>query len=120
MEGMSLALTVLLSGLIVVFFALIALIFIIKGSGKIIGKLEGNTNNIRKVNDINNKPNAIEYIENDTNDSVSEEIIAVISAAVYSIYGCKQKIHSVKRVRRSNSIRPIWGSVGIIDSTRPF
>ena len=122
MEEMNLALTVLLSGLIVVFLALIALIFIIKGSGKIIGKFEENINSTKKdnISDTNNKSVITEYIEDDINNDVPEEIIAVISAAIYSIYGYKQKIHSVKRVKKSSSNRPIWGSVGVINNTRPF
>lgn len=125
MEGMNMALTVLLSGLIVVFFSLVALIFIIKGSGKVIGKFEKSLNNIKKTNnyDTNIETAPAEYIENDADDFIPKEIIAAISASIYSIYsiyGCNQKIHSVKRIKHSNSNRPIWSSVGIINNTRPF
>ena len=122
MEGMNLALTVLLSGLIVVYFSLVALIFIIKGSGKVIGKFEKSLNNIKKTNnyDTNIETAPAEYIENDADDFIPKEIIAAISASIYSIYGCNQKIHSVKRIKHSSSNRPIWSSVGIINNTRPF
>ena len=98
MEGMNLALTVLLSGLIVVFFSLVALIFIIKGSGKVIGKFEKSLNNIKKTNnyDTNIETAPAEYIENDADNFIPKEIIAAISASIYSIYNvelCRNTSH---------------------------
>ena len=46
------------------------------------------------------------------------EIIAVIAAAVDSLYGSKP--HKIKNVKRSRSVRSSWGNAGIAENTRPF
>ena len=48
-----------------------------------------------------------------------EELIAVISAAVYALYagsGITPKIRCV----RPTGTRPIWAAAGLLENTRPF
>ena len=109
---MNLALTVLLTGLTVVFSVLILLTIVIKVYGLIISKIQNkatkpNTNSIDNV------------IYDDDNDDIDQEVLAVIFAAVAHMYSddSKYKIKSVKRVFTS---RPAWGNASIIENTKPF
>ena len=97
------------------FFALIVLIFIIKYFGLIINKIQKNKsqNSIIESNRDNLKK------ENEC-DSISDELVAVITASIYSIYGTNNKIKSIKKSTNVLSKRPIWNSVGIFENTRPF
>ena len=51
-------------------------------------------------------------------DSVPDEVIAVISVAVYSMYGSREKVR-IKSVKRSKK-RSAWANAGVIENTRPF
>lgn len=52
-------------------------------------------------------------------NGLTDEIVAVIAAAVDSTYGVgNAKIKSIKKSPSSG--RPAWGQVGVIDNTRPF
>lgn len=53
------------------------------------------------------------------NNGISDEVIAVIAAAVASMApeGKKYTVRSVNRVR---SQRPVWAVAGLAESTRPF
>ena len=105
---MNLALTVLLTGLTVVFSVLILLTIVIKVYGLIISKIQN------KVV----KPNSNNLINND-DDDIDQEVLAVIFAAVAHMYSddSKYKIKSIKRVFTS---RPAWGNASIIENTKPF
>ena len=107
---MNLALTVLLTGLTVVFSVLILLTIVIKVYGLIISKIQ---NKATKPN-TNNLDNVID----DDND-IDQEVLAVIFAAVAHMYSddSKYKIKSIKRVFTS---RPAWGNASIIENTKPF
>ncbi len=119
MEKLSLSLIILLSGLSVVFFALIVLIFIIKYFGLVINKIQKNGEKNKSQNSIieSNRDNLKK--ENEC-DSISDELVAVITASIYSIYGTNNKIKSIKKSTNVLSKRPIWNSVGIFENTRPF
>lgn len=117
MEKINLALTVLLSGLIVVFFALIVLTFIIKGYGKVINKILNTS--ILKAPKKQNEKEEIAEASYKKDDKITNETIAAISAAVYSIYGYSHKIYSVKRIKHYPN-RSIWNVAGTFENTRPF
>ena len=55
---------------------------------------------------------------NQTN-GVSDEVIAVISAAVYSMYGSSEKVR-IKSIKKSNGGRSAWANAGVLNNTRPF
>lgn len=53
------------------------------------------------------------------NNGISDEVIAVIAAAVASMApeGTKYTVKSVKWIRAQ---RPVWAAAGLAESTRPF
>ena len=122
MEKINLALTVLLSGLIVVFFALIVLTFIIKGYGKIINKIQKNIDALKISKKQHEKlvVTTPEHCDNKIDGQIPAEVVVAISAAIYSCYGYTHKIYSVKRIKRSSSSKPIWSLAGAFENTRPF
>ena len=119
MDNLNLAFTLLIAGFVIVFVVLVLLIVIITLYGKIIqsaqkavSKKHGDAekNVIRSV--------TREEIEEMTSNEIPEEIIAVIAAAVDSLYGSKP--HRIKNIKRSRSVRSSWGNAGIAENTRPF
>lgn len=117
------SLTVLLTGLIVVFLVLICLTFIIYLYGSIVHKaLNKKKAPAPKKKDAAPTPALVPaapvtapVIE----DGISEEVVAVIAAAVYYMEGTP--LSSVKSIRRSRSnTRSAWGMAGLIENTKPF
>lgn len=128
-------LTVVFTGLIVVFAVLILLTALIwlfgklfglfskKDSGKKKDKSEGApesapvkaaAQNVQNVQNVQNTVSAAE------SDGLTDEVLAVITAAVYSYSESTGTAYQVKGIRRVSSGRPAWAFAGIWDSTRPF
>lgn len=117
MEG-SYVLAVTLTGLIVVFVALVILIVFVSIMGKIFdtfkgGKEKKNNNSLTEAV----APKAVPAME--IEDGISDEVIAVIAAAVASMSG-NFAVKSVKRVSAKSSRRGAWGVQGIAESTQVF
>lgn len=119
------SLTVLLTGFVVVFAVLFILIGIIKGYGIIVTKLEQKVKEKKAQKEAASaKPVApvqqqkpVQITE--TADSgISDEIVAVIAAAVDAMYGSSGKA-KIKSIKKSDS-RSAWSKAGILDNTRPF
>lgn len=126
-EKITTSLTILITGFVVVFAVLILLIGLIKVYGIIVTKalesvekkklakeaaLKKNSESL----DVADKPLKTPAIVDD--NALNEEIIAVIAAAVDTIYGeGTVKVKSIKRIPQS---RPVWSTAGIMDNTRPF
>lgn len=53
-------------------------------------------------------------------EGVPGEIVAVIAAAVASMYEGTGTTAVLKSVRRSELGLPIWGKAGLMENTRPF
>ena len=53
-------------------------------------------------------------------EQISPEIVAVISAAVASIYMGSNKKPVIKAVKRSGAERSAWATAGIYNNTRAF
>ena len=124
-ERVTTSLTILLTGFVVVFLVLILLIGLIKLYGIIVTKgLE--YAEAKKAEKEATKAKTAEKIEEVTasdtsvtqsNNGIPEEVVAVI-AAVDAMYGQGAvKVKSIKKVPQS---RPVWGTAGIMDNTRPF
>ena len=125
-ENMSIALNILLTGLVVVFAALIVLTFIIKGYGAIVTSLTGK----EKKSANNNTPPAPPALKAAPRaavkapaapagqDGIPGEVIAAIAAAVDYTYGAGT--HVIRTVRRVPQNRSAWGSAGLAENTRPF
>ena len=125
MENLALSVTILLTGFAVVFAILLALIGIIKGYGTVIYTLQ-NRQRIKKANrnadlpkverEPEEEPEIIVEAEPETD---TDELIAVISAAVYSVYSSSEvRIKSVRRAPYSRA--GAWRSAGLSDNVRPF
>ena len=123
-DKLTLSLTVLLTGFAVVFAVLLILIGIIKLYGTIIYNIQNRGLKKQKtevpekaavVTDMVMEPVATVETEEEVDDG---ELIAVISAAVYSMYSSSQvRIKSIRKAQpRSNA----WRSAGLSDNLRPF
>ena len=53
-------------------------------------------------------------------DGISEEVIAVISAAVATLYMGSSKKPVLKAIKKSNGRRSAWGNAGVANNTRAF
>ncbi len=126
MDKFQLSVTVLLTGLVVVFVLLLVLIIAIKIYSTIVSKAQSKRENKKKaaIDALNkSKEPDLTVIEN-TSDAeadeggISDEIIAVIAAAVSSMY--PQSSYTVKTVKRAKNTRSAWSTAGLLESTRPF
>lgn len=121
----TLSLTILLTGLVVVFLVLIVLTDIIKLYGTIVYNA---TNKAKKPMPEKKAeepaaaapvqasvPAAVEAVE----EGIPGEIVAAIAAAVYCTEGAP--VSAIKSIRRSRSAsRSAWGMAGVMENTRPF
>ncbi len=117
-EKITTSLTILITGFVVVFAVLLLLILLISLYGKIVSSAlqKSKTKDVVETPKTENVPE-VALIE-ETSEEDDMEIIAVISAAVYTMYGEKAvKIKSIKKVPQS---RPVWSTAGIMENTRPF
>ena len=115
---------VILTGFVVVFAVLILLIFIIQIYGKIIY----NVQNSKKKKEEEKTAEAVQAQATEVSESVdppvvsdgiSEEVVAVISAAVATMYSSSGKAR-IRSIKKSDGSRSAWANAGILDNTRPF
>ncbi len=114
--------SVVITGLTVVFLALLILIFFFKILGFIFGR-EKKPKTVAKTEEV--KPVAVAEpavsVAPVIDDGVEEEIVAVIMAAIAAMSeqsGKKLRLASIKPSSRAS--RPAWAQAGLIDNTRPF
>lgn len=123
-DNFTLSITILLTGFAVVFAVLLVLIGIIKLYGTVIFNIQ-NKKRIKKASrnadlpkaqrDEETVPAAVVEAEPEVDDG---ELIAVISAAVYSMYPSSSV--RIKSVRKARSGASAWRSAGLSDNVRPF
>ena len=122
-ENITLSLTILLTGFAVVFAVLLALIGIIKAYGTAVYKVQ-NRHQMKKITRNADLPKAEREPEDDlpvaqeSEEEDNDELIAVISAAVYSMYSPKNI--RIKSIREAPSRTNAWRNAGISDNVRPF
>ena len=115
-----LSLTILVTGLIVVFLVLIVLTAIIKGYGTAIFNIANKEEKTREEPVVAARTaapvtQAVLHVE----AGIPGEVVAAIAAAVYSLDGMSgSAIHSIRRARKAS--RSAWGMAGIMENTRPF
>lgn len=119
--------SMLLTGFTIVFAVLLFLIFIIWAYGKIITTVikKSEESKAKKAEAEKSKTtkeekpavNTVAPVKPVTN-GVSDEVVAVISAAVYSMYGSTEKV-KIKSIKKSTG-RSAWANAGVINNTRPF
>ena len=125
---MDFAILVTITGMVVVFAALIALSASIWLVGKVLqsftGKKKGDGNGVKSAEKKEAAPATPAAKSNMANASVESgipgSVIAAISAAVAMMMG--GKAFSVKSIKRAGtkSSRPVWGQAGVMENTRPF
>lgn len=122
-EKITLSLTILLTGFAVVFAVLLALIGIIKAYGTAVYKVQ-NRHQMKKITRNADLPKVEREPEDDlpvaqeSEEEDNDELIAVISAAVYSMYSPKNI--RIKSIRKAPSRTNAWRNAGISDNVRPF
>ena len=118
MENIILSLSVLITGLVVVFFVLFLLVGVIKLYSAITRSFidRKKSENCKDVKKNENIPVEITSQTAD-NAAIPEEVIAVIAAAVNSLYGEGYRVKSLKRI---NPSRLAWREAGIAENNRPF
>lgn len=121
-DKLTTSLTVLLTGFVVVFAVLLLLIGIIKLYGTIVYRIQTR----QKEKDRNKEPAveapaapAAEPLAVEAEESSDDnELIAVISAAVYALYSDKKvRIKSIKKTQGKSAA---WRNAGLSDAVRPF
>ena len=121
MANMTLAITILLTGFAVVFAVLLMLIGIIKLYGTIIYHIQTKKAKppkgkvVREEEETLPATQPVAVIEAAEDD---DELIAVISAAVYSVYSSSQV--RIKNIRKSPVRTNAWRAAGLSDNVRPF
>ena len=124
MDNLTLSITILLTGFAVVFAVLLILIGIIKGYGSIIYGIQNRSKekkasrnaDLPKVErDTEPEPAALIEAAPGTDD---DELIAVISAAVYAMYSSSNV--RIKSIRKAPARSNAWRSAGLSDNVRPF
>lgn len=121
-EKLTISLTVLLTGFVVVFAVLLLLICIIKLYGTIVYNIQTKKSKKLESEAVTEKQEistpALNSAEIEQNTADDLEIVAAISAAVYSLYSSSSvKIKSIRKRKEKSST---WRSVGMMDNTRPF
>lgn len=117
---------VVLTGFVVVFAMLILLIFIIKIYSAIVQKAQSAGSNSKKGKKDEKpaeKPAAVPapvVTASAATDGISDEVVAVISAAVATMYGSSEKARIKSIKKSSDGGRSAWAKAGVLDNTRPF
>ncbi len=121
----SISMTTLLTGFAVVFAVLLLLIGIIKLYGTVIYNLQ-NKKRVKKASRNADLPKVEREVADDEPvlsvmdepEENDDELIAVISAAVYSVYSSSSV--RIKSIRKAPARSNAWRSAGISDNVRPF
>lgn len=121
MEG-SYVLSVVLTGLTVVFVTLILLIAFVWLMGKIfeaIGKSRSEKVEEKAAHAKSAAPVHVSAPAPVVEDGISDEVVAVIAAAVASVSG-GFAVKSIKKASPKTSRRGAWGAQGVSENTRVF
>lgn len=119
---------VVLTGFVVVFAMLILLIFIIKIYSAIVQKAQSAGSNSKKGKKNKDEKPAEKPVAapapvvtaSTATDGISDEVVAVISAAVATMYGSSEKARIKSIKKSSDGGRSAWAKAGVLDNTRPF
>lgn len=124
---LGLALNVIVTGIIVVFLALILLILVMWAMGAIITRLTGRKKPEKQIEKSSPAPQAAVVpapadASVQVEAGIEEEVVAVIMAAVSAMQAESGApgAFAVKSIRRSREARPAWSVAGLQQNTRPF
>lgn len=118
--------SVVVTGLVVVFLALIILIVAVSLIGKVFTAIDNKKNmpkdNEKHINSVSNneRKNSNDVILELSSDSDSDELIAVIAAAISSVMEAEgnKKPFVIKSVKRVSGVRNVWNQAGLIENTQ--
>lgn len=116
---------VILTGFVVVFIVLLLLIAIIKIYSAIVSKALESGKKKKSMEKIESTAKTVQApapavsLVPAVQDGVSEEVVAVISAAVATMYGSSAKTR-IKSIKKSGTGRSAWANAGVLENTRPF
>lgn len=115
------ALTVLVTGFVVVFAVLILLIAIIKIYGTIVYKAQNRPKKDKSNDDDDDTPKGTPVVGKavgaNASSGISGDVLACIAAAVEAMYGAGAvRIRNIKK----SPARCAWGNAGVVANTRPF
>lgn len=136
-EGATFTVTVVLSGILIVFFVLLLLIAVFYAFGAIAPKLN-NIGKNKKPKKKKEEPQQTQFAKNENvpaeklvravpqqaspapfvEEGISEEVVAAIAAAVAEVEGAGAVVRSVKR--KNAPVRSSWANAAVIENTRPF
>ncbi|MDD6848444.1 MAG: OadG family protein [Oscillospiraceae bacterium] len=123
----TLSASMLLTGFVIVFAVLFFLIFIIWFYGKIvtagINSAEKRREKKKAAETKKQQEVKVQTVEpvatpKPVSNGVTDEVVAVISAAVYSMYGSTDKV-KIKSIKKASG-RSAWANAGVLNNTRPF
>ena len=118
-----LGINVTITGIVVVFSMLVLLVLAISAFGLFFGKSgkKENTKPVKTVKAVAPAPKAATAGQPVNSGAVSDEIVAVIAAAVASMYEGTEVVPVIRRIKKSDrKTRPAWTSAGIFENTRSF
>lgn len=129
MSTFELALNVTITGLVLVFAMLLLLVAILILFGKIsvaiqnaadkkAAKLREEALSAMAASDSDEEKTVATVVSD--NDGLSEEVVAVISAAISTMYMGSGKKPVIKAIKKSAGRRSAWANAGISDNTRAF
>lgn len=120
-EKLTVSLTILLTGFVVVFMVLLLLIFIIKIYSTIVYNIQNKPKKSKKNKDDDDTPKGTGACGGSSSayatGGVSPDVLACIAAAVTYLYG--EGNVRIKNIKKA-PIRSAWGSAGVLANTRPF
>ena len=119
---LSLGMNVTFTGMFIVFMMLVFLVVILSVFGSVsqLGSKKENKAPAVTVKPEQKKPTHKVIEKKVTQEQITPEIIAVISAAVASMYTGSSKKPVIKAVKRSSADRSAWATAGIYNNTRAF
>lgn len=130
-DNISLSVTLLITGFVVVFLVLILLIAIIKLYSTAVYNAQNRSAQKKAEKERQarlaeqealKKEQVVSSVQSPSDEAngagVSLETVAGITAAVDAMYGTgRAKVKSIKRLPRT---RPVWSTAGLMDQTKPF
>lgn len=127
MVNWDLAVNVTVTGILLVFIMLLLLVFILYIFGfvsvSITKAKDKKAQKARAETFAEMTANSVEYENTETvpqQDDSDDEIVAVISAAIASLYESSNVKPVIKSIKKTSSRRSSWAKAGISENTRAF
>lgn len=119
--------SVVFTGITVVFLALIILIIAIAVMGKVIGFIDAKKSAPKKA-EAPAKPAApaapapVQAVAVQSEDGLTDEVVAAITAAITCVMeaGGNTAPFTIKSIKRAKGASNAWNMAGVLENTRPF